>query len=75
MGVAEGLPLLHQVVSKIGGEQGWVGAGGGAWRFVDGGVIQHGGHKAQAGAHGVSRVEEAFLVLLQVAVIRHGQAF
>src|SRR5277367_5185058 len=74
MGLAERSAFADEVIGEIGGEQGGIGGGGGATILIDGGVGKHSGHKADAGTDGVGGVEEAFLVFLEVAVVRHGQA-
>ena len=65
--------FAHQVIGKIGRQQRGVAHSGGAGGPIHFDVPQHGREDAHGGADGVGGVEQPLLVLLQVAVVGHGQ--
>lgn len=73
MGFAERHAFLHEVISEVGREQRGIARGGQAGEGIHAGVQQHGAHQPHASAHGVGGVEQSFLVLLQIAIVGHGQ--
>ena len=75
MRLAKWHSFFHQIIREIGRQQRRVARGGGAGVAIDFYMAQHRGKNPRRGAHGVGGVEEAFLVLLQIAVVGHRQSF
>ena len=74
MGLAEGDALADEVVGHVGREQGAVLGGLAHAVRVHGAVAEHAAHGVEGCFEGVDGVEEAFLVLLEVAVVGEREA-
>lgn len=75
VGLSEGDVMEHEGIGEVGGEEGGVTGGLLADGGIDAGGCDHGGEEPGCGADSVGTIEEAFLILLEVSVIGHGQAF
>ena len=75
MRLAERHAFAHEIIRQVGRQQRRIAGRRVANSRVHRGVSQHGGHESRRDADGVGRVEQPFLVLLQITVVGHRQTF